>query len=164
MDRRKRSRNVGPKRWCGDLESDIPSNRRSNSGWSAADGRRRKRRPCDVSCCAGIPIPELLSEDRMLKPGQISLDEAQIERGEARTADVEYDAAGNEVAIVRLPPGAGTFRDPREAAVAMRGVREAAASMPRSAPAFEAQPWEPPIPAAFTPHELIRLVRNKEGR
>jgi hypothetical protein len=98
-----------------------------------------------------------------LLPGQITLEDAVVERCEAREAGVEYDEAGNEVTIIKAAPGTGTFKDPRDALRALRPARAAAAEVPRRPAPSAGLPWERPEPAVLTPRELMSRLRS-EGK
>src|SRR5262245_32523545 len=84
-----------------------------------------------------------LKRQTHLAPGQMSLGDAQVERGERRPETVEYDAAGNAVVVVKAA-GRETYADARDAVRAYRGSARAnmgdvdgrATGLPRSAPAY----------------------------
>ena|SRR5215472_10303235 len=72
--------------------------------------------------------------DHILGPGQISLDQAQVERGNAERGGMTVDPFGNEVFVLKVPAGFGTFSNARDAVNASRAARVAAAAQPRTPP------------------------------
>src|SRR6266566_2789192 len=56
-------------------------------------------------------------------PGQITLDQAQVERGDARPGGVETGPSGEEVTILKVGKDHKTFSDPRDAVRAVRSAR-----------------------------------------
>jgi hypothetical protein len=102
-----------------------------------------------------------LNMSNHLLPGQITLEDAIVERGERCEGGVEYDPAGNEVTVIKAAPGTGTFKDPREAVAAYRGARAAAAEVPRRPPPSVV--WEAPHPPVMRPAELMHRLRTVKG-
>src|SRR5258707_1326204 len=57
------------------------------------------------------------------RPDQITLDQAQVERGDARPGGVETAPDGEAVTILKVGKEHQTFSDPRDAVKAIRSAR-----------------------------------------
>jgi hypothetical protein len=78
-----------------------------------------------------------------LLPGQVTLEQAILERSAREPAGTEIDRFGNPVTIIKAQ-GSEIYSDPRDALRAYRGARERAAALPRTVPRAApptALPW-----------------------